>query len=75
MKIILLCYTIYITDREDEEGLCNSTGNFKLEELGVGNIYIHENRSPYIVIKTENRYYIINYKDSKKTIDLYNKLR
>lgn len=50
-------------------------GNFKLEELGVGNIYIHENRSPYIIIKTENRYYIINYKDSKKTISLYNKLK
>lgn len=50
-------------------------GNFTLEEIGVAKIYIRENKAPYIVIKTENKYYIINYKDSNKTIELYNKLK
>ena len=50
-------------------------GNFTLEEIGVAKIYIHENKAPYIVIKTENKYYIINYKDSNKTMELYNKIK
>lgn len=50
-------------------------GNFTLEEIGVAKIYIRENKAPYIVIKTENKYYIINYKDSNKTMELYNKIK
>lgn len=50
-------------------------GNFTLDEIGVARIYIHENKAPYIVIKTENKYYIINYKDSNKTMELYNKIK
>jgi len=49
-------------------------GSFNLEGIGQANIYIQENQSPYIVINTENRLYIINYKDPEKTINLYNKL-
>lgn len=33
------------------------------------------NSSPYIVIKTEDKSYIINYKDSNKTMELYNELK
>ena len=50
-------------------------GNFNLKELGVSKVYIHENKSPYIVIKTEGKYYIINYKDPNKTIELYEKIK
>lgn len=49
-------------------------GNFELEGIGRGNIYIQENVSPYIVIKTGDRFYIINFKDPEKTRDLYEKL-
>lgn len=50
-------------------------GIFKLEGLGTGSIYIRQKKAPYILIKTENKYFLINYKDSNKTIDLYNKLK
>lgn len=50
-------------------------GIFKLEELGVGSLYIHANKSPYILIKTEDKYFIINYRSPDKTIDLYEKLK
>ncbi len=50
-------------------------GNFRLENIGSAILFINERSSPYIVIKTEDRYYIINYKDSNKTMDLYNKIK
>lgn len=50
-------------------------GNFALAEVGRAKIYIHENKPPYIVIKTEKIYYVVNYKDANKTIELYNKLK
>lgn len=46
-------------------------GNFNLEGVGPTNIYVQENQSPYIFIKTEDRLYIINYKDSEQTRKLY----
>ncbi len=47
-------------------------GNFKLEDLSVGKIYIRENKPPYILIKAEEKYFLINYKDNNETIELYN---
>lgn len=49
-------------------------GNFRLEGIGHSKIYIHENKSPYIVIKTDKRYYIINYRNSEKTEELYKRI-
>lgn len=49
-------------------------GNFELEGIGRGNLYIQENISPYIVIKTEDRFYIINFKDPQKTKILFEEL-
>lgn len=49
-------------------------GNFKLEDIGLANIYIQENVSPYIVIKTDERSYIINFKDPEKTKILFEEL-
>lgn len=50
-------------------------GVFTVEGMGSGSVYIHENKSPYIVIKVENKFFIINYKDSNKTRELYEKLK
>lgn len=50
-------------------------GIFKLEELGTGSVYLRNNKPPYILIKTENKYFLINYKDSSRTVELYNKLK
>ena len=49
-------------------------GNFELEGEGIASIYIQENQSPYIVIKTDQRLVILNYKDSERTQSLYNDL-
>lgn len=49
-------------------------GNFELEGEGISSIYIQENQSPYIVIKTDKRLVILNYKDPARTQSLYNDL-
>lgn len=49
-------------------------GSFKIEKIGISNIYIHEKSSPYIVIKKEKGYIIINYKEKNKTKEVYNRL-
>jgi len=46
-------------------------GSFNLEGVGPSNIYVQENQSPFINIKTADRLYIINYKDSEQTHKLY----
>lgn len=50
-------------------------GRFILEDIGKSVLFINENSPPYIVIKTENSTYIINYRDSNKTLELYDKLK
>lgn len=50
-------------------------GVFTVEGMGSGSIYIHENKPPYIVIKADKKFFIINYKDPNKTIELYEKLK
>ena len=49
-------------------------GRFILEDIGKAVLLINEKSSPYIFIETEDRHYIINYKDPNKTMELYNKL-
>ena len=50
-------------------------GSFDLEGIGISSIYVHENQPPFIIIKTEDRTYIINYKDPEKTKDLYEEIK
>ena len=50
-------------------------GNFELEGVGITSIYIQENQSPYIVIETDKRLIIINYKDPERTRSLYNEVK
>lgn len=49
-------------------------GDFTLEGMGKARIYIHENKPPFVIINTEDHFYIINYKESKKTQKLYEEL-
>lgn len=42
--------------------------------MGQGMIFINENKPPYIVIKTDNDFYIVNFKDSDKTREQYEEL-
>lgn len=50
-------------------------GVFTVEGMGSGSIYIHENKSPYVVIKAGKKFFIINYKDPTKTRELYERLK
>jgi len=49
-------------------------GNFKLEELGKGKLFIGSSQGPFIYIKTKESYIIINFKDPEQTRRLYDKL-
>lgn len=49
-------------------------GNFTLEEYGFSSIFIHENIPPYIVIDTGDRMNIINFKESNRTVELYDEI-
>lgn len=50
-------------------------GHFKLEQLGTGKLFIQLGKSPYIIIHTDERYYIINESEGSKTRELYEKIR
>lgn len=50
-------------------------GSFDLEEIGPTNLYIQENQSPFIFITTDDRTFIINYKDPEKTKALYEEIK
>lgn len=50
-------------------------GIFTVEGMGSGSVYIHENKSPYVVIKAGKKFFIINYKDPTKTRELYERLK
>ncbi len=49
-------------------------GNFALEDLGHVKLYVYRSRPPYIYITREHDYIIINYKDARKTEELYNSI-
>lgn len=50
-------------------------GSFDLEGIGLSSIYVQENQSPFIFIYTDDRTYIINYKDPEKTKALYEEIK
>ncbi|WP_216827547.1 hypothetical protein [Alkalihalobacterium elongatum] len=46
-------------------------GQFLLEDLGRGRLYVHLNKPPFIYIKTSENYIFINSKDSTTTQEWY----
>ncbi|MDR5659845.1 DUF3784 domain-containing protein [Serpentinicella sp. ANB-PHB4] len=52
----------------------NLRGNFQLEDMGRGRLFIHSNLSPYIIIHTENQYFILNFRDPEQTKSVYQEL-
>ena len=49
-------------------------GNFKLEDLGLCRLYLISDEGPYLYIKVNDFYVIINYKDKTRTEALYTEL-
>lgn len=50
-------------------------GNYKLEGINKGVLFLEDNTGPFIQITTKTYTVFINYKDDSKTTDLYNNLR
>lgn len=50
-------------------------GIFKMEDYDKVQIYIFKNSSPYIVIKSKDKYIIFNTKNKNETIKEYNKIK
>lgn len=49
-------------------------GDFKLEELGLCRLYLTSEEGPYLYIKVNDFYVIINYEDRTRTEALYTEL-
>lgn len=49
-------------------------GNFKLEGINKGVLFLEENNGPYIQITTDVYTVFINYKDDSKTLELFNEM-
>ncbi len=49
-------------------------GNFKLKELGLCRLYLLSEKAPYLYIKVNDFYVIINYPDKARTEELYQEL-
>jgi len=49
-------------------------GSFNLENEGNSSIFVHENKSPFVFIRTHDRLYIINFRESQETIELFNQI-
>lgn len=49
-------------------------GTFRLEGEGVSSIFVHENRSPFVFIRTRERLNIVNFRDSNDTEALYEEI-
>ncbi len=49
-------------------------GDFKLEELGLCRLYLISEEGPYLYIKVNDFYVIINYQDRSRTEALYREL-
>jgi hypothetical protein len=50
-------------------------GDYEVEGLGRCRLFVMSETGPYVVIGTTNGYVIINYKESKKTKELYQSLQ
>src|SRR5207302_7105101 len=49
-------------------------GNFRLEVLGNGQIFINRGIPPYVVVKTPDSFVIVNFTDPEKTRAIYAEL-
>ncbi len=49
-------------------------GGFRLEEIGVGKLFILSKEGPFLFLFLENEYRVINFPEAKKTKDLYQKI-
>jgi hypothetical protein len=50
-------------------------GYFSLADLGIGSLFIHKEVAPFILIKTNKKYVLINDENSEKTKALYQKIK
>ncbi len=50
-------------------------GKFNLEYIGKGRLYINNGKPPYVYLKLEKGYVIINFRNGEKTKELYNEIR
>lgn len=49
-------------------------GQFTLENIGKGKVYINNGKSPYLYLRLKNGYVIINFRNNEKTQELYNEI-
>ncbi|MBH1939998.1 hypothetical protein I5677_03690 [Mobilitalea sibirica] len=64
-----------ITRKNNGSGLGEvKKGDFEVEGLGSGKLFILSKEGPYIYVQTKDSYVIINYKDQTKTKELYESL-
>ncbi len=50
-------------------------GDFNLKGIGGARLYVNNEKGPYIYIKKEGKYIIINLKDENKTRELYDSIK
>ncbi len=46
-------------------------GNFKLEEYGKGKLFLMSDQGPFILLRSQEDFYIINFNEVDKTMELY----
>lgn len=49
-------------------------GTYKVEGLGKGKLFLRSKKGPYLSIFTKDTFYILSFKDTEKTKDLYNEI-
>ena len=50
-------------------------GDYEVEGMGTCRLFLHAESGPYLYIKTEGKYLIVNYADAQKTEDAYERLQ
>lgn len=50
-------------------------GDFEVEGLGTCRLFVHSEKGPYIYMMVDGKYTIINFKDSAKTMAIYEELK
>lgn len=53
----------------------NLRGTFKLEGELNSTLFVQQDKPPFINIRTQDRLYIINFKEKEDTLNLYNKIK
>jgi hypothetical protein len=49
-------------------------GKFHLQNWGEGRLFLHSDNAPFIYLKTNESYLLINYKDPGQTTQVYEQL-